>query len=137
LAAPISEERARQFAQALVASGGNRTAASALCGFPAGNTGAARAMYMCQHHLVQKHIQIELQNELQRLVPRAIATLEALTASKSSYLRLEASRDILNRNAIGTARERANDQPFVVSIEIGQPQPRDAPEAAILPARSG
>jgi len=71
MAAMISEERAREFAAALVATGGNRTAAGKLCGFPSGNHGAVMRMRMVRHPLVRKHLQIEVQQKLQSLTPQS------------------------------------------------------------------
>jgi hypothetical protein len=71
MAAMISEERAREFAAALVATGGNCTAAGKLCGFPSGNSGAHMRMRMVRHPLVQKHLLTAVQQKLQSLTPRA------------------------------------------------------------------
>jgi hypothetical protein len=118
--AMISEERAREFAAALVASGGNRTAAGKLCNFPPGNAGSHLAMRMVRHPLVQKHLQTEVQQKLQSVTPKAVAALEGLLTSKSAYIRLDAAKDVLTRNGIGTQRDGASTTPMLINIQIGE-----------------
>ena len=120
MAAMISEERAREFAAALVATGGNCTAAGKLCGFPSGNSDAHMRMRMVRHPLVQKHLLTAVQQKLRSLTPKAVATLEALLSSKSTYVRLDAAKDVLTRNGIGTQRDGASTTPMLINIQIGE-----------------
>ena len=99
--APISDEHALAFARALIRHGGNRAMAARDMGYPEGKNAKNRHMAMVRNPKVQQHLQAEIHNQLQALTPKALATLEALLSSKSAYVRLDAAKDALNRNAIG------------------------------------
>ena len=117
MAEPISNERAEAFAKALLANGGNRTAAARNMGYRDPN----RAGYdLSRHALVLKYLQPMAQQQLASLTPRAIQTLAGLLTNKSGYIRLEAAKDILNRNGVGADRNTSIGSPLLISIKIGQ-----------------
>jgi len=78
-------------------------------------------------------LQVEAQAELQNLTPRAIRTLAALLTHKSGYIRLDAAKEVLNRNAVGTDKNKSNTQPLLISIQIGD-RTLGAAGAAEMPA---
>ena len=52
------------------------------------------------------------------MTPKAIQTLAALLNTGSPYVRLEAAKDILDRNGVGTAHEPPRSQQLVVNINL-------------------
>jgi hypothetical protein len=118
--APISDEHARAFAQALIRHGGNRAMAARDMGYPEGKNARCRHMAMVRNPKVQKYLRAEIDNRLQALTPKAVATLEGLLTSKSACIRLDAAKDILTRNGIGTQRDGASTTPMLINIQIGE-----------------
>ena len=53
------------------------------------------------------------------MTPRAIQTLGSLLSASSAFVRLEAAKDILDRNGVGTSREPPRSQQLVVNINLG------------------
>jgi phage terminase small subunit len=127
--APISDERAKAFAQALVASGGNRAQAAASLGYPS-KWAKERGMALVRNPKVQKYLQTELYQQLQSLTPKAVATLEALLSNKSAYIRLDAAKDILNRNGISAQHDRISSQPLSAIINLDVPKPPETSESS-------
>jgi hypothetical protein len=117
--APISDEHARAFAQALIRHGGNRRLAARDMGYPDSKNAKVRQMAMVRNPKVQKYLQAEIPNQLQSLTPKAVATLKALLTSKSAYIRLDAAKEVLTRNGIGTQRNGASTAPLIIDIQIG------------------
>ena len=117
--APISDAHARAFAMALIRHGGNRRLAARDMGYPEGKNAKTRQMDMVRNPKVQRHLQGEIMSQLQALTPKALATLSALLSNKSAYVRLDAAKDVLNRNAVGIDRDKSNTPPLLISIKIG------------------
>jgi len=111
----ISKQVAQAFAEALIANHGNATAAARTLEYEdAGNTGFRYA----RHPLVLAALAPLSQAHLNSLTPKAIQTLGALLNTGSAYVRLEAAKDILDRNGVGTSREPPRSQQLVVNINL-------------------
>ena len=129
----ISEEKAKAFAEALIKHGGNRTQAAVALGYKPGNRARVSALQLVRNPAVLKYLQPMMQAHLQSLTPQAISTLQALLSNKSGYIRLEAAKDILNRNGIGTTHEAPKAQQLVVNINLEPAQAAaDAKQTLVL-----
>jgi hypothetical protein len=111
----ISKQTAQAFAEALIANHGNATAAArALQYDDAPGTGHRYS----RHPLVLAALAPLAQAHLNSLTPKAIQTLGALLHQGSAYVRLEAAKDILDRNGVGTSREPPRSSQLVVNINL-------------------
>jgi hypothetical protein len=119
MALPISDEAAKQFASALVSHGGNQSAAAQACGYKPGNPARCAGRDLARNPAVLKHLRPMVIQHLSALTPRAIQTLAGLLTNKSGYIRLEAAKDILNRNGVGLAHAPGAASGFSVHIQIG------------------
>src|SRR5215475_4107786 len=119
----ISDELAERFANALIAHGGNQTAAARACGYDDGPGAGWRGRDLARNPKVLKCLQPLLVQHLQSLTTRAVQTLGALLSNKSGYIRLEAAKDILNRNGVGADAEPLRAQPLVVRINLAVQAP--------------
>jgi len=111
----ISKERAQAFAEALLANHGNATAAARALEYDAPQANGHR---MARHPLVLASLAPLAQAHLNSLTPKAIQTLNSLLSTGSAYVRLEAAKDILDRNGVGTSREPPRSQQLVVNINL-------------------
>jgi len=123
---PISDAKARAFALALVANGGNLTAAARTLGY---DNPRSAGHALSRHPAVAKHLQVEAQAELQSLTPKAVRTIAGLLTNKSGYIRLDAAKEVLRANNIGIAKDKSNTQPLLISIQIG--------DKNLFPSQSG
>src|SRR6516164_3074331 len=105
LVAPISDDRARQFATALISHRGNQTQAAIACGYKPGNAARCAGRELSRNPRVLRLLQPMLVEHLAALTPRAVQTLAGLLSDKSGYIRLKAAKDILNRNGLGVSKE--------------------------------
>jgi hypothetical protein len=111
----ISEQRARDFAQALIDNHGNATAAARSLEY---DTPSANGHRLSRHPLVIKALAPMAAAQLQSLTPQAIQTLGHLLNNGSPYVRLEAAKDVLDRNGVGTSREPPRSAQLVVNINL-------------------
>jgi hypothetical protein len=116
--AQITDERAKAFAKALVACGGNKTQAAITIGYDIGPRSRVAGSDLARNPKVLKYLQPMVLEALQALTPRAVVTLGALLNNKSGYIRLEAVKDILNRNGVGVGKEPVQTGQLVVNINI-------------------
>jgi hypothetical protein len=116
----ISKERAQAFAEALVSNHGNATAAARSLEYD--NPKGVGHRYS-RHPLVLKALAPLAQQHLSALTPKAIQTLAALLHAKSAFVRLEAAKNILDRNGVGTSHEAPRSQQLVVNINLGDTTP--------------
>jgi hypothetical protein len=72
------------------------------------------------------------QAHLNALTPKAIQTLAALLNTGSPYVRLEAAKDILDRNGVGTAHEPPRSQQLVVNINLSPSTAGDVTPPVVL-----
>jgi hypothetical protein len=89
------------------------------------------AEWPCQKPCNCEAFAIRAQSKLASLTPKAISTIAGILTNKSGYIRLEAAKDILNRNGVGVQKDGASTQPLVISIKIGgrEQGPASGPEA--------
>ena len=66
------------------------------------------------------------------MTPKAIQTLAALLNTGSPYVRLEAAKDILDRNGVGTAHEPPRSQQLVVNINLSPSTAGDVTPPVVL-----
>jgi phage terminase small subunit len=121
LAVVISDEAAERFAQALITHGGIQSQAAIACGYTSGTAARTSGMMLSRHPKVLKALQPLVIQHLQALTPRAVQALSGLLTNKSGYIRLEAAKDILDRNGVGTSQEQLRTQPLVIRINLGTP----------------
>src|SRR5215472_5459122 len=114
LVAPISDDRAQQFATALISHRGNQTQAAIACGYKPGNAARCAGRELSRNPRVLRLLQPMLVEHLAALTPRAVKTLAGLLSHKSGYIRLKAAKDILNRNAVGMGREPVGGAPLLI-----------------------
>lgn len=129
----ISEERAQAFAQALINNHGNATAAARSLNYDDAPQSGHR---MSRHPLVQKALAPMAHAQLQSLTPQAIRTLGHLLNNGSPYVRLEAAKDVLDRNGVGTSREPPKSAQLVVNINLVPAAPVLDPATLDLTAAS-
>jgi hypothetical protein len=125
----ISKERAQAFAEALVSNHGNATAAARSLKYD--NPKGVGHRYS-RHPLVLKALAPLAQSHLSALTPKAIQTLATLLHAKSAFVRLEAAKDILDRNGVGTAKEPPRSQQLVVNINLGDVMPPNTSATVVL-----
>lgn len=118
LVAPISDDRAQQFATALISHRGNQTQAAIACGYKPGNAARCAGRELSRNPRVLRLLQPMLVEHLAALTPRAVQTLARLLSDKSGYIRLKAAKDILNRNGPGVSKEPTQTGQLVVDINI-------------------
>lgn len=118
MALPISDEMAERFAQALVANAGNRSRAAIECGYTPSAAARSAGLALSRNPKVLKLLQPLAAAQLASLTPAAIQTLAGLLSNKSGYIRLEAAKDILNRNGVGASSEPVRAAPLVVRINL-------------------
>jgi len=118
LVAPISDDRAQQFATALISHRGNQTQAAIACGYKPGNAARCAGRELSRNPRVLRLLQPMLVEHLAALTPRAVQTLARLLSDKSGYIRLKAAKDILNRNGLGVSKEPMQTGQLVVNINI-------------------
>ena len=116
---PVSKQHAQAFAEALLANHGNATAAARVLQYEDARGSGHR---MSRHPLVLAALAPLAQAHLASMTPRAIQTLGNLLNTGSPYVRLEAAKDILDRNGVGTSREPPKSSQLVVNINLSQPQ---------------
>lgn len=131
MALPISDEMAERFAAALVSHAGNRSKAAITCGYTAGDAARSAGRDLARHPAVLKRLQPLAASQLASLTPAAIQTLAGLLSNKSGYIRLEAAKDILNRNGVGSSGDPPRAQPLVIRINLGASQPVQLPGTTI------
>ena len=112
---PISKEQAEAFAQALISQHGNATAAARSLKY---NDPQQTGHRYKRHPLVLKALAPMAQAQLQSLTPQAIQTLGHLLNNGSPYVRLEAAKDVLDRNGVGTSREPPRSAQLIVNINL-------------------
>jgi len=125
----ISKEVAQAFAEALVLNHGNATAAARSLEYD--NPKGTGHRYS-RHPLVLKALAPLAQQHLSALTPKAIQTLSSLLTAKSAFVRLEAAKDILDRNGVGTAHEAPRSQQLVVNINLGDTTPAASVQQVVL-----
>jgi phage terminase small subunit len=126
------------FADALIANGGNLTKAAIAVGYSA-KTAAVTGSKLSVNPQGRALLRARTEQMLDFLAPLAVEQLRKLLWNKSGYVRLEAVKDILNRDAIGVAKEAPKTAPLVVNINLGaadQPQ-RAAAEQPQLSSKRG
>ena len=123
LVAPISDDRAQQFATALISHCGNQTRAAIACGYKPGNAARCAGSHLSRNPRVLRLLQPMLVEHLAALTPKALKTLAGLLSHKSGYIRLKAAKDILNRNAVGMGREPVRGAPLLIRITLGSDAP--------------
>jgi hypothetical protein len=124
----ISKQTAQAFAEALIANHGNATAAARTLQYDdAPGTGHRYS----RHPLVLAALAPLAQAHLNSLTPKAIQTLSHLLSNGSPYVRLEAAKDILDRNGVGTSREPPKSSQLVVNINL-QPASTVSADAATV-----
>ncbi len=111
----ISKERAQAFAEALINQHGNATAAARLLKYDDPQQTGHR---YARHPLVLAALAPMAQAHLNSLTPKAIQTLAHLLSNGSPYVRLEAAKDVLDRNGVGTSREPPKSSQLVVNINL-------------------
>jgi hypothetical protein len=131
----ISKATAQAFAQALIDNHGNATAAARSLKYDNAKDYGHRYR---RHPLVLKALAPMAQAQLQSLTPQAIQTLGHLLNNGSPYVRLEAAKDVLDRNGVGTSREPPRSAQLVVNINLspqiaGDTSPPLVLEHAALP----
>src|SRR5258705_12829563 len=125
----ISKEVAQAFAEALVLNHGNATAAARSLKYD--NPKGVGHRYS-RHPLVLKALGPMAQAHLSALTPKAIQTLNALLTASSAFVRLEAAKDILDRNGVGTSHEAPRSQQLVVNINLGDTTPAASIDSLVL-----
>ncbi len=128
---PISKQHAQAFAEALLANHGNATAAARVLKYEDARGSGHR---LSRHPLVLSALAPMAQAHLAALSPRAIATLGQLLNTGSPYVRLEAAKDILDRNGVGTSREPPKSSQLVVNINLSATHAAPATQAIVLDA---
>ena len=118
----ISEATAQAFAQALISNHGNATAAARSLKY---DDAAGTGHRYKRHPLVLKCLAPMAAAQLQSLTPQAIQTLGHLLNNGSPYVRLEAAKDVLDRNGVGTSREAPRSAQLVVNINLSPAAPAD------------
>ena len=131
MAQPISDDLAQRFAEALVLHAGNQSQAAIACGYAPGASARSQGLQLARNPRVLKLLQPIAQAQLASLTPRAIQCLAGLLTNKSGYIRLEAAKDILNRNGVGAAAEPQRGQPLIVRINLGARSQPAQPGASI------
>jgi len=111
----ISKEQAQAFAQALINQHGNATAAARSLKY---NDPQQAGHRYRRHPLVLKALAPMAAAQLQSLTPQAIQTLGHLLNNGSPYVRLEAAKDVLDRNGVGTSREPPRSAQLIVNINL-------------------
>jgi hypothetical protein len=111
----ISKERAQAFAEARLLHHGNATAAARSLEY---DNPSSKGHWYSRHPLVLRALAPLAQAHLNALTPKAIQTLASLLSTGSPYVRLEAAKDILDRNGVGTAHEPPRSQQLVVNINL-------------------
>ena len=127
----ISREAAEAFAEALILNHGNATAAARSLKYD--NASSTGHRYS-RHPLVLKALAPLAQAHLAAMTPRAIQTLGSLLSASSAFVRLEAAKDILDRNGVGTSREPPRSQQLVVNINLGDAMLTPAQPSIVLDA---
>ena len=112
---PVSKQIAQAFAEALLANHGNATAAARTLQYENAKDIGHR---YARHPLVLAALAPMAQQHLSSLTPKAIQTLNSLLTAGSPYVRLEAAKDILDRNGVGTSREPPKSSQLVVNINL-------------------
>jgi hypothetical protein len=102
--------------EALVLNHGNATAAARSLKYD--NPKGVGHRYS-RHPLVLKALAPLAQQHLSALTPKAVQTLATLLHAKSAFVRLEAAKDILDRNGVGTSHEAPRSSQLVVNINLG------------------
>lgn len=125
----ISKEVAQAFAEALVLNHGNATAAARSLKYD--NPKGVGHRYS-RHPLVLKALAPLAQQHLSALTPKAVQTLATLLHAKSAFVRLEAAKDILDRNGVGTSHEAPRSNQLVVYINLGDALPAHIPDVVVL-----
>ena len=125
MAVPISDEVAERFAIELVSHAGNQTQAAIACGYKPGESARSSGKDLSRHPKVLQRLQGLTAQKLATLSPQAINTLGKLLTHKSGYIRLEAAKDILNRNGIGTEQRQQQHQPVLIRINLDAAKPPD------------
>ena len=125
----ISKQTAQAFAEALVANHGNATAAARALEYEDAK-GIGRRY--SRHPLVLAALAPLAQAHLNSLTPKAIQTLNSLLTAGSPYVRLEAAKDILDRNGVGTAHEPPRSQQLVVNINLSPSTAGDVTPPVVL-----
>jgi hypothetical protein len=125
----ISKERAQAFAEALLLHHGNATAAARSLEY---DNPSSKGHWYSRHPLVLRALAPLAQAHLNALTPKAIQTLAALLNTGSPYVRLEAAKDILDRNGVGTAHEPPRSQQLVVNINLSPNTGADATPPVVL-----
>lgn len=115
---PVSKQVAQAFAEALLANHGNATAAARQLQYENAKDIGHR---YARHPLVLAALAPMAQQHLSSLTPKAIQTLNSLLTAGSPYVRLEAAKDILDRNGVGTSREPPKSSQLVVNINLSAP----------------
>jgi hypothetical protein len=111
----ISKQTAQAFAEALISNHGNATAAARALEYEDAKGVGHR---YSRHPLVLAALAPLAAAHLNALTPKAIQTLSSLLTAGSPYVRLEAAKDILDRNGVGTSREPPKSSQLVVNINL-------------------
>jgi hypothetical protein len=114
---PMTKQTAQAFAEALLANHGNATAAARALQYENAKDIGHR---YARHPLVLASLAPMATAHLNSLTPKAIQTLNALLTAGSPYVRLEAAKDVLDRNGVGTSREPPKSSQLVVNINLSQ-----------------
>ena len=90
--------RQRNLVEAYVANGGNLTKAAAVCGYAEGESGRTSAQRAMKTPHVQAALMQEMATTFSRYAPAALGAIGKLVQhGTSEYVRLEASKDLLDR----------------------------------------
>lgn len=108
----------QRFVEALLANGGNRTEAAKAAGY--GERSAhVTGCRLAKLPWVKRALREAVDDILADSAPIAAQTLRQLLDSKSHYVRLEAAKDILDRNGVGTDKKQTDQRPLVLKFNFG------------------
>jgi phage terminase small subunit len=116
----------RRFVEALLANGGNKTEAAKAAGY--GERSAhVTGCRLTKLPWVKRALREALDDILADAAPIAAMTLRQLLDSKSHYVRLEAAKDILDRQGVGTDKKQQDQRPLVLKFNFGSSSASSAP----------
>lgn len=107
----------KAFALALVMNGGNRTKAAKAAGYSA-KTADVMGSELSRNPKVRAELRRMTVDMLDDLAPKAVRTLDKLLRNHSGYVRLEAAKDILNRNMVGVLKQAPTTAAVTVNINL-------------------
>jgi phage terminase small subunit len=131
---PLTAKQLR-FVEAFLADPSNATAAAITAGYSA-KSAHVSASRLIRHPQVQQALMQGVRGVLQRAAIKAAIRLEKLIDHKSGYVALEASKDALNRNGIGTNPDGGG-QRNGLTVNIVIPDPRKGAPRPIVDVTPG